>query len=144
MKHITILAAMLLYTGLLFGQDISAADVPSVVRNSFNKAFPKSYHIEWEQKGEGYNAEFDIDWRDHEVWISNTGAVLKHKKELKSSELPAAVTAQIKQNYGIYRIDDVDQYEVNKRFYYKVELKKHDVERKVIFDRKVKVSNIIL
>jgi len=138
------MAAMLFYTNLIFAQDIAAADVPSVVKNAFNRSFPKSYHVEWEQKGDTYNAEFDIDWRDHEVWISNTGAILKHKKEIRIGELPAAVAAQIKQTYNGYRADDADQYEVNKQFYYKVELKQHDAERKVIFDRKGKVSNIIL
>lgn len=144
MKHLIIISAILLSTNLLSAQDLSSADVPSVVKNSFHKNFPKADHVEWERKGDTYNAEFDINWRDHEVWISRTGAILKYKKELKASELPSAVTAQIKQNYGSYRIDDVDQYEVNKRFYYKVELKKHDEERKILFDQKGKISSLML
>jgi hypothetical protein len=144
MKHLLIIAAAMLSANLSFAQDVAPSAVPSVVLNSFNKSFPSSTGTEWELKGENYNAEFDIDWRDHEVWISKTGAILKHKKELKANELPAAVTKQIKQTYSTYRIDDADQYEVNKKFYYKVELKKQDVERKVIFDQQGKVSTIIL
>ncbi|WP_432714327.1 PepSY-like domain-containing protein [Pedobacter sp.] len=143
-KLIIIATAVLLFTNVSFAQDIPSTDVPSVVLNSFNKSFPKSSKVEWEIKGENYNAEFNINRRDHEVWISKTGAILKHKKELKPSELPAAVKAQINQSYAGYRIDDVDQYEVNKQFYYKVELKKQNVERKVTFDQKGKVSTIIL
>ena len=140
----TIAAAALLYTNVTFAQDIASADVPSVVLNSFNSAFPKSTKVEWELKGENYNAEFDINWRDHEVWISRTGAIIKHKKELKPSELPAKVVSQIKLNYAGYRIDDVDRYELNKKFYYKVELKKQQEERKIIYDQQGKVSTIYL
>ena len=140
----TIAAAALLYTNVTFAQDIASADVPSVVLNSFNSAFPKSTKVEWELKGENYNAEFDINWRDHEVWISRTGAIIKHKKELKPSELPAKVASQIKLNYAGYRIDDVDRYELNKKFYYKVELKKQQEERKIIYDQQGKVSTIYL
>ena len=144
MKHLIIIAAALFSTNLTFAQDIPSSEVPSVVLNSFKRSFPKSTGVEWELKGENYNAEFDIDWRDHEVWINKTGAIVKHKKELKQGELPAAVTNQIKVNYNTYRIDDVDQFEINKKFYYKVELKKHDEERKIVFDQKGKVSNVIL
>lgn len=144
MKNLMITAAALLLTNFAFAQDLSSSEVPSVVLNSFHKSFPKSTGVEWEQKGENYNAEFDINWRDHEVWISKNGAILKHKQELKQSELPAAVTSQLKKNYNTYRIDDVDQYEVNKKFYYKVELKKHDQERKMIFDQQGKLSSIVL
>lgn len=145
MKNLLIItAAALLSTNISFAQDISTAEVPSVVLNAFNRSFPNSSKVEWELKGENYNAEFDINWRDHEVWISKTGTIVKHKKELKPAELPARVATQIKQNYASFRIDDVDQYEVNKRFYYKVELKKHDEERKVTFDQKGNVSTIIL
>ena len=144
MKHIIIISAMLLITNLVSGQDISSADVPSVVRNTFKKTFPKSYHIEWEQKGDIYNAEFDINWRDHEVWISNTGAILKYKKEIKARELPLAITAKIRQDFSGYSIDDIDQYEVNKQFYYKVELKKHHGDRTILFDKRGEISNVVL
>ena len=138
MKNLIIIAAALLSTNPTFAQDISSSEVPSVVLNSFKRSFPKSTGVEWELKGENYNAEFDIDWRDHEVWINKTGAIVKHKKELKQGELPAAVTNQIKVNYNTYRIDDVDQFEINKKFYYKVELKKHDEEGKFVLTKKVK------
>ena len=145
MKNLIIIAAAaLLSTNVTFAQDISPADVPSVVMNSFNKTFPKSSKVEWEMKGDNYNAEFDVNWRDHEVWISKTGAIVKHKKELKPSEIPATVSTAIKRNYGGFRIDDVDRYEVNKKLYYKVELKKLNEERKVVFDQKGAESTIVL
>jgi hypothetical protein len=145
MKNLIILAATaLLSINVSFAQDLSPADVPSVVINSFNKSFPKSSKVEWELKGDNYNAEFDVNRRDHEVWISKTGAIVKHKKELKTSEIPAAVSDQIKRSYNGFRIDDVNRYEVNKKFYYKVELKKLNEERKVVFDQKGAESTIVL
>ena len=134
----------MLCANLAFAQDLPSSEVPSIVINSFNRSFPQSSKVEWELKGEIYNAEFDVDWRDHEVWISKTGAILKHKKEVKKAELPTAISNVITRDYSTYRIDDIDQFEINKRFYYKVELKKHDEEKKIIFDQKGKVSGITL
>lgn len=145
MKNIIIIAAAtLLSTNVTFAQDLSPADVPSVVMSSFNKSFPKSSSVEWELKGDNYNAEFDLNRRDHEVWISKTGAIVKHKKELKPSEIPATVSTAIKRSYDGFRIDDVDRYEVNKQFYYKMELKKLNEERNVVFDQKGAESTIVL
>lgn len=145
MKNIIIIAAAtLLSTNVTFAQDLSPADVPSVVMSSFNKSFPKSSSVEWELKGDNYNAEFDLNRRDHEVWISKNGAIVKHKKELKPSEIPATVSTAIKRSYDGFRIDDVDRYEVNKQFYYKMELKKLNEERNVVFDQKGAESTIVL
>ena len=145
MKNLIIIAAAaLLSTNVTFAQDLSPADVPSVVMSSFNKSFPKSSSVEWELKGDNYNAEFDLNRRDHEVWISKNGAIVKHKKELKPSEIPATVSTAIKRSYDGFRIDDVDRYEVNKQFYYKMELKKLNEERNVVFDQKGAESTIVL
>lgn len=139
MKNIFIAAAGLLFTNLCYAQDLEVSDVPSVVINKFNNAFPKASDIEWEKKGELYNAEFDLNWRDHEVWLNAAGAIIKHKKEIKADELPLAVTNKIKQDYSGYRIDDADQYEINKQFFYKVELKTTGIERKIVYTQQGKM-----
>lgn len=142
-KHI-ILAASLLFSGLTYAQDIPVKDVPSVVLNSFNKTFPQAVKVEWEMKGDLFNADFDIGRRDHEVWLNNKGAIVKHKKELRTRELPAVVANSIKKNFKGFRIDDVDKFEEEKQFFYKVELKTLQEEKKVVFDAQGRISNRIL
>ena len=142
MKQLIAIAALLLFTTVTKAQDIPASNVPSVVLNTFNKAFPGALKIEWEMKAELYNAEFKLNRREHEVWINPKGAIVKHKKELRSAELPAAVANSIKQNYKGLRIDDVDRYEEGKQFFYKIELKKlGQPDQKVVLDSKGKLVN---
>lgn len=141
MKKKLLLAICLLISGLTYAQDLLVSEVPPAVLNSFKKSFPNSTRVEWERKGDLYNVEFDVARRDNEVWLNDKGAIVKHKKELRSSELPAAVMNTLKQNYKGFRIDDVDRYEEAKKFYYKVELKKLLEERKVVLDQSGKVIN---
>ncbi|MBB2150430.1 PepSY-like domain-containing protein [Pedobacter gandavensis] len=144
MKKRLLLAVALLFSGLTYAQDIPAKDVPLEVRNSFKKAFPNATKVEWELKGDLYNADFDIGRRDHEVWFTSKGAIVKHKKEIRAKELPVAVANVIKKDYSGYRIDDVDHFEEGKTVLYKVELKKVGEEKKVVFDAKGNVVNRIL
>lgn len=143
MKKILLFAVCLLISGLSYAQDITVSEVPPAVLNAFNKSFPKATRVEWERKGDLYNVEFDIARRDHELWLTSKGGIVKHKKELRSSELPAAVLNTLKQNYKGFRIDDVDRYEEGKKFFYKIELKKLLEEQKVIVDHNGKISNKI-
>lgn len=144
MKNSIILAAGLLFSGLTYAQDIPVKEVPSVVLNSFNKAFPQAAKVDWERKGELFNADFDIGRRDHEVWLNPKGAIVKHKKELRARELPSVISNNIRKNFKGFRIDDVDRYEEGKQFFYKVELKNFSEEKKVVFDAQGKISNRIL
>ncbi len=144
MKKVSFITLLLLAPFCLLAQDLAEAEVPRVVVNVFHKTFPKASKVEWEKKIDGYNVEFDIGRRDHEVWINDQGQIVKHKKELRSSELPKPVRDAIAQQYKGFRIDDADQFETGKKFYYKAELKKSGEERKVIFDQVGKVSTINL
>ncbi|WP_342332274.1 PepSY-like domain-containing protein [Pedobacter sp. FW305-3-2-15-E-R2A2] len=144
MKQSIILAAGLLFSGLTYAQDIPVKEVPSVVLNSFNKAFPQALKVDWEKKGDLFNADFDIGRRDHEVWLNPKGGIVKHKKELRVRELPSVIVNSIKKNFKGFRIDEVDKYEEEKQFFYKVELKTLSEEKKVVFDAQGKISNRIL
>ena len=144
MKQRLFLAVCLLFSSLAYAQDLPVSSVPATVMNSFNKAFPKAAKVEWEMKGDLYNADFDVDRRDHEVWINNKGAIVKHKQEIKSRELPAVVAQRLKQDFKGFWIDDVDKYEVGKQFFYKVELKTLTKEKNVVVDSKGTVVNRIL
>src|SRR5690606_15500595 len=113
MKKKLILAMCLLVAGIGYvtAQDILVQDVPSVVKSSFDKAFTKASKVEWEMKGNLYNAEFEIGRRDYEVWLDQKGSFVKVKKEMRANELPAVVLNSVKQNYKGYRIADVDRFE---------------------------------
>jgi len=139
MKKIILLTTALFYSVISFAQDIRANEVPSVVLNTFKQKFPKATDVEWELENKLYKVEFEISRKDHEAWISSEGSVVKHKQDLKATDLPKAVTASIAANYKGFRIDDVDKIETGANTLYKVELKTSSQEQDVFFDQNGKV-----
>lgn len=143
MKKKMLSALMLLCTLSGFAQDIPAREVPSVVMNVFNQKFPKAADVEWERKGELYKVEFEISRKDHSLWINESGNVVKHKEDIRSADLPAAVKTVIAKDYKGYRIDDVEKLQNGKGTFYKVELKKGSEDVDVFFDQQgKKMENI--
>src|SRR5690606_621921 len=88
---------------------------------------------EWELKNGVYEAEFEIGRLDHEVWINKNGTIIKHKEELSSKLLPAAVRERIRSNFKGYRASDAEKLTQGNNVFYKVELKSLTKEQNVIF-----------
>lgn len=137
--------ALFLSTSTMFGQDLSQSQVPSVVVNKFQQAFPKAFDVEWEKKGELYKVEFEtgLSGIDHDAWYDNTGKLVKHQQAITKSELPQKVKAAIDSNFSGYRADDVKKITEGKNTIYKVELKSLSEEWKVVFDSNGKVVSKI-
>ncbi|MGQ1908237.1 PepSY-like domain-containing protein [Marinifilum sp. RC60d5] len=124
-KSIHLMAILLLSTGSILAKDIPKSHVPSVILNNFKKEFPKVNDVEWERKGDHYNVEFEIGWfTDYEVTYNAAGEAIKHKQEIKKSDLPKVVLEAIEQQYTEYRIDDVEKITENGVEMYKIELEK--------------------
>lgn len=122
MKNLILLAVIVLWSGNIMAQDISASEVPTIVKDAFKKEFPNSRDIEWEREGEYFNVEFEIGKNDHELWITPSGKIVKHKEDISSAELPTSIKNKIKADYKGYRIDDVDKLTLENRVFYKVEI----------------------
>lgn len=144
MKKVMFLTAFLAIAVLGYGQDIRAGQVPSVVLNSFEKTYPKAAKVEWELQGSQYNVEFKLGWVEHEVWMDAQGKIIKHKREILESEIPDLVLKTIKRDFTSYHIDDCAVYEVEKQTFYKIELKKQNVDRTVFIDSSGKITDRIL
>lgn len=122
MKNLILLAVIVFWSANIMAQDISSSEVSTIVKDAFKKEFPNSRDIEWERKGEYYNVEFEIGKNDHELWITPSGKILKHKEEISSAKLPANIKNKIKADYKGYRIDDVDKLTLENTVLYKVEI----------------------
>jgi hypothetical protein len=138
MKKIAIIAsfACICFAQTVFGQDIPQSQVPSVIVNNFQQAFPKAYDVDWEMDGEYYKVEFETGLlgSDHDVWYDKAGKLIRHKEEISKSELPQKVLDKIKSEFGAYRVDDVKKITEGTTATYTVELKKMGEEWKVAFD----------
>ncbi|MGK6352126.1 PepSY-like domain-containing protein [Parapedobacter sp. DT-150] len=145
MKKLLISLGVLLLANLsMVAQDAALRGVPAVVLNAFQQQFPKARQVEWERKNDGnYEAEFNLSLigRDHTVFISPEGKVLKHEEEISSSSLPDAVEQQIKTEFGGYRIEDAKQIDTGGIVTYRVDLEGRNNDLTVEFDPKGKILN---
>lgn len=136
-KSILIITSMLfLSAGAIFGQDIHKSQVPSLVLNSFQQAFPKALDAEWEMEGDLFKVEFEtgILRTSHDVLLDKTGKILRHKEEISKNDLPKPVSAKISSDFPGYRIDDVEKITEGNKTVYTLELKKLHEDWKVAFD----------
>ncbi|TPE40304.1 hypothetical protein FJM65_20335 [Pontibacter mangrovi] len=113
--------------------DIKPGDVPAAVTETFSSTFPDAQNVEWEKKGEDYEAEFDVATVDYDALFSASGTLLKHKYDVPEAELPEEVKAGISQNYAGFRVDDADAVVQDGNTYYQVELEKDNQEQKYVF-----------
>lgn len=136
MKTIQLATLLFLTFTISNAQNILESQVPSITVNNFKKLFPKASDVEWEQKGDLYNVEFEIGWfTDYEAWFSKSGKLIKYTKEINQSDLPIAIINAIETKYKEYRIDDVKKIVENGTETYKVELKKWGEEFDVFYSK---------
>lgn len=140
-KLILIVAGIMLGTVLTYAQDISEAQVPSLVLNAFKKDFPKASDVEWELKGTEYNVDFEIGFADHEAWFDSSGKIVKHREEIKQSELPESVCATLKKEFSGFRISDIKKIKTESSITYEVDAKKANDEWELTLDDSGKIVN---
>lgn len=125
-------------------RDIDPAKVPSVVLNTFATTWPKAYDVEWEEKGNQFRAEFEVDGVDYKALLDATGKVTAYYYEIAASALPQTVTSTIRKDYSSYTVDDVKRIEKNGATYYRVELDGSLFDRDIIFTSAGEATNKIV
>lgn len=134
-----VLAGLLFGTVLAHAQDISQAQVPSVVLNAFKKEFPKASDIEWELKGDAYKVDFEIGFTDHTLTLDNTGKILKHKQDIKQGDLPQAAASAIAKDFAGFKVSDISKTTAEGNSTFKLDLKKGTEEWEIVFDEAGKI-----
>lgn len=129
-----IAAGVMLGTVMSYGQNISSAQVSSVVLNNFKTEFPKASDVEWEQKDTVYEVDFEIALTDHEAWFDSAGKLIKHTENLKVRDLPQAIQNSIKQGYKEHRVKDAKKITGGSEIKYELELEKGEAEWKIMFN----------
>ena len=126
-------------TGMVVAQDIMPSEVPQAVTNAFAKAHPKATDVEWERSMDNYKVEFDIGRKDHEIWYTASGTVVKKEQDISEADLPQAVRDAIKSKYAGYRIDDVEMTWQNDATTYRVEVEKGREDLEITLDESGKI-----
>jgi hypothetical protein len=114
-------------------QDIPQSLVPSVVLNAFQAKFQNTKDPKWELKGAAYKAKFEIDKRNHEVWVDKGGVITRHKEDFPKSQLPEVIRQKLAKDFKDYKIDDADKIEEGGKVFYQVDLDGTQDDRKLLF-----------
>ncbi|WP_291906393.1 PepSY-like domain-containing protein [Chitinophaga sp. CB10] len=134
MKALFLSLLALAFAGASIAQDIPGSQVPAAIVKAFKLKFPRTSKVEWEKKGNSYEAEFKVDRRDYKAIYDAAGKLQTYKREIRANELPAAVRNAISSQYKDYRIDEADRLEKNGKVYYQVELDGEPHDQKVVFN----------
>jgi uncharacterized membrane protein YkoI len=122
-----------LSAGTVHAQEISHAEVPSVVSNALKAKFPKATDLEWELRGDVYKADFEIGSIEHDVWIDKSGKINEHKEDIKTSELPQSIAENLTREFASYQVDDVCRIEKNGTVAYEIDLDGKGDDRTVTY-----------
>jgi hypothetical protein len=123
----------------LQAQDLTSAQIPDAVTSALKQGYPQAAEVRWKLKKELYKADFKVGKTDHELWLTKTGVIEKHRFELKSEKLPAAVTAAIKRDFSSYTVGKCEQTDEHGTSIYKVDLKSAAGKKHVKFSGDGKV-----
>lgn len=135
---------MLAAGSTLFGcsQQLSVDKLPSLVQNSFKTQFPAAAAVEWEKKGEQYEAEFELNQLENTVLLDASGKVLMHKADLQVTELPAQVAQALQKDFPSHQIDDLEKVERDGQTLYQVELENTNGEETKVYTAQGTLSSV--
>lgn len=114
---------LLFLTSLVFtgtAQNVKQEEVPLIIISTVQTKYPYANDIDWKRNEADYKAKFKTDKREHELWISSAGTILKSIEEFDKDNLPYAVTQRISSDYKGQSIDKVHRMELNGKVYYNV------------------------
>jgi hypothetical protein len=100
MKKIAVLWALVLFSTVSFAQQMNDTDIPSAVRDSFQKLYSGLNDVDWEMEGGNYEAEFDLKKTETSVIFDAQGNLLETESEIKTSHLPDGAVKYIEANYA--------------------------------------------
>ncbi|WP_312185087.1 PepSY-like domain-containing protein [Sphingobacterium sp.] len=117
-------------------QDIPQSQVPAVVVNSFQQKFPKAKKVDWELKGNIYEAEFEtgLFGTDQEAWFQQNGKLVRYKTDFGKRDLPNKVLDRVKRDFPGYSIEDVTKITAEQKVSYAFEVKNRNDEWKLVLD----------
>jgi hypothetical protein len=137
MRMIMLITALFMYAAIQ-AQDVPASQVPAAVKNTLKAKFPKTTGLDWEMKGDLYEADFDVNNIDHKALLDAAGKLVAVKYDIRTTALPAAIKTALKGK----KIDGVEKVEKNGTIFYQVELdsKPHDEHLVFSADGKIDTS----
>lgn len=91
----------LLVLTVVFSVAVSAqkSDATAQAKAAFTKAYPKATKVVWENEDGNYEVSFEQNTKKMSVIYNPKGSLVESELEMNTSELPASVTAYMKEHY---------------------------------------------
>ena len=131
----------LLLAGCSPKSEKTSFDVPSNVKESFNKLFSDATNVQWSKESDSeYEAEFNVGSAKKSSNFDQSGKWLVTETVIKGSDLPAAIQTAIANEFASYSIEEAEVVEpAEGGIFYEVELESGDVNIEVLFSPEGKV-----
>ena len=133
MKTVLIIFGMGLALTQGNAQKLNAKDVPASVKSSLEK----NYNVkdaDWSREDSDYEASFEQKGIEISVVFDSNGSVVETEREIKKSELPAAVLELLKKDYADFEIEEAARIENKGVITYETEIEKGRMSFELIFD----------
>lgn len=139
MKKFITLIICSLFTGYIHAQDINQRNVPAVVLNAFQLKFPNADDVDWRLERGSYRIRFEVNNKDHELYLTDRGNVLKHHQDLYVSEIPKVVLETIQKKAPFFDVDDADKITENGKTTYEINFEIDDKDHDFWINEKGKL-----
>lgn len=133
-KIILSLSVLLSITTMAMAQTVKSASVPTTVKEVLMKKYPEASKITWEKE----KGNFEANWggksgEDMSVQYTPSGTFVEQVAAISPSELPAGVSAYVKQHYKGVKITEAGKVtDAKGTLMYEAEVKGKDL----VFDEK--------
>jgi len=122
--------------------------IPSIATENLKQKYPNADKVEWKDGLSHFTAKFQLDGKDYEAHFDNDGNWKESLTKIDESDLPAAVRdGHAKSKYSDWSIDKVEKMESADKVQYRLQVKKGDLKKKVLYytsEGKLTKDNITL
>ena len=119
--------------------DYRSAGIPSVILNEFQTDFPDASEIDWAEQKSSFEVEFDMDDKQHAVLLDSAGNIIKHKYEIRLTDLPEAIKNHLGNDYGDAVFDEIELLKMDNKTFYQFEIEQMFFDKEVVIDQSGKI-----
>lgn len=106
MKNLTTMFIAVLITTFTYSQRISEKNIPTTVKNAFQKQYP-DIRTKWDKEEGNYEASFSLNNKDCSALYDEQGNQLETEVEIEINELPKEVSSYLKEHHAGQKIKEV-------------------------------------
>lgn len=99
MKKLTLTIAAVITASLIFGQRLQDKDVPANIKTAFQKLYPTTKEVKWDNEEGNFEASFELSEVEYSVLFDVQGKLIETEVEIELNQLPSGVLDYIKTTY---------------------------------------------